>query len=516
MRAFVLTRNLFMVLVALFIGGLGASTTMHAAIIYVDHEGLCDGNVPCYTTINAGINEAGTGDTVYVYNGTYYENVVVNTTIDLIGEDMNNTVIDAGGSGNVINLSADEVTISGFTIQHGEDYYHQAGISASSDGNNINGNVIEYNHLGIFMEGSSYNQIVGNSIKHNYETGIYLLDQSSNNSITGNTISHNNHDGIIMQFDCDSNRIEENTISNNDDDGIFLSSSSTVCISQNFIQYNGRHGIFLSGSYNGMVEGNTLADNFPGYGINLEYSDGNVIRSNDLVDDYRGIVSYSSDNNTIDRNTIRGGIRLQNGVELTESSHDTISSNTIENVHGHGIELSYRCHDNLIRGNTIRNSRYDGIQLNSYSYTDNNVIYHNNLIDNSRNACDGGMDNVWDHGYPGGGNYWSNYTGSDDFSGPDQNIPGSDGIGDTPHPVPCGTSQDQYPLIRPLICGDSNLDGIIDVGDVVFLINYLFRGGDPPLPMAVGDVNCNDTVDVGDVVFLINYLYVGGPPPCGG
>ena len=61
--------------------------------------------------------------------------------------------------------------------------------------------------------------------------------------------------------------------------------------------------------------------------------------------------------------------------------------------------------------------------------------------------------------------------------------------------------------------GDCNADCMVDVGDVVYLIDYLFRDGNPPFPVDVGDANCDGFVDLGDLVFLINYLYKGGPPP---
>ena len=61
--------------------------------------------------------------------------------------------------------------------------------------------------------------------------------------------------------------------------------------------------------------------------------------------------------------------------------------------------------------------------------------------------------------------------------------------------------------------GDSNGDMAVDVGDVVYLINYLFKGGASPSPLASGDVNADCVVDVGDVVYLINYLFKGGAPP---
>jgi hypothetical protein len=64
------------------------------------------------------------------------------------------------------------------------------------------------------------------------------------------------------------------------------------------------------------------------------------------------------------------------------------------------------------------------------------------------------------------------------------------------------------------IRGDVNMDEAVDVGDVVMMINYLYRDTVAPDPLAVGDVNCDGLVNVGDVVYLVNYLYRGGTPPC--
>ena len=61
--------------------------------------------------------------------------------------------------------------------------------------------------------------------------------------------------------------------------------------------------------------------------------------------------------------------------------------------------------------------------------------------------------------------------------------------------------------------GDPTWDGIIDIADVLFLINYLYRSGEAPDPPEAGDVTCDGTVNVDDVIFLINYLYRGGPAP---
>ncbi len=64
--------------------------------------------------------------------------------------------------------------------------------------------------------------------------------------------------------------------------------------------------------------------------------------------------------------------------------------------------------------------------------------------------------------------------------------------------------------------GDVNSDGTIDLGDAVFLMNYLFKGGPWPEPLAAGDVNGDCEVDVGDVVYLLNYLFKGGSSPVAG
>jgi len=80
----------------------------------------------------------------------------------------------------------------------------------------------------------------------------------------------------------------------------------------------------------------------------------------------------------------------------------------------------------------------------------------------------------------------------------------------------CGsidTEQVAVPLGIPF-CGDLNDNGLIDPGDAIFLMNYLFRGGEAPQPLCRGDANCNGDRDPGDIVLLLNYLFKGGVPPC--
>jgi photosystem II stability/assembly factor-like uncharacterized protein len=65
----------------------------------------------------------------------------------------------------------------------------------------------------------------------------------------------------------------------------------------------------------------------------------------------------------------------------------------------------------------------------------------------------------------------------------------------------------------PFIFGDANGDGLIAPGDVVYLLNYLYRTGSVPEPLQAGDANCNGMIDAGDVVYLISYLFRGSAPP---
>lgn len=70
-----------------------------------------------------------------------------------------------------------------------------------------------------------------------------------------------------------------------------------------------------------------------------------------------------------------------------------------------------------------------------------------------------------------------------------------------------------YTFIYNVMSGDANGNGLIEVGDAVFIVNYVFRNGPAPVPYASGDANCDGTVDVADAVYLINYIFRKGPPP---
>ncbi len=67
--------------------------------------------------------------------------------------------------------------------------------------------------------------------------------------------------------------------------------------------------------------------------------------------------------------------------------------------------------------------------------------------------------------------------------------------------------------VLPYLAGDPNHDGMVDVADVIYLVNYLFLSGSEPDPFESGDANDDGQVDIGDVIYLANYLFLGGPPP---
>ncbi len=210
---------------------------------------------------------------------------------------------------------------------------------------------------------------------------------------------------------------------------------------------------------------------YANYGISMSESKrGNDIKNNQISKNYNGIfLSYSSNsnitNNDISNNT-------WNGLHLHFSSDNTIMDNDIRDNNRRGIYLFWSG-SNKMRYNRIYSNLYDGIyitqssdnevrnnniSLNGYlenysginltSSTQNNRIFHNTIINNSRQAYDGtNNSNQWDDGYPTGGNYWSDYIGVDNKRGENQDVPGPDGLGDSPYIID-SDSIDLYPLMN--------------------------------------------------------------------
>ena len=184
-----------------------------------------------FTGIQDAINNATDGDTILVHFGVYYENVVVNKSVTLIGNGQ--PVVDAGGEGNAITLTADGTTLEGFTATKAGSSWQDtdAGITLISNNNTITGNNASNNNRdGIDLDYSNNNTITGNNVSNNNEGGIELYDSCNNNNITGNNVSSNNVKGICLSFSCNNNTITGNNVCNNNRGGIELDDSSNNTI----------------------------------------------------------------------------------------------------------------------------------------------------------------------------------------------------------------------------------------------------------------------------------------------
>jgi len=216
------------------------------ATVYVDDD-YCDGcdndghiwGYDAFDNIQDGIDIVLENGAVYVYSGTYYEHVTVNKTINLIGENKYTTIIDGSGSGDVVYVTADSVSINGFAIQNGGsgggDYDQDTGLKVNSNHNVIKNNNIIYNGRdGLLLYSSSNNIISNNSISSNDDDAMIIYNSNSN-LISDNIISSNDDNGIIVYTPSTDNTISGNTISSNNDDGLYILSPNNKIYHNNFI-----------------------------------------------------------------------------------------------------------------------------------------------------------------------------------------------------------------------------------------------------------------------------------------
>jgi parallel beta-helix repeat protein len=149
------------------------------------------------------------------------------------------------------------------------------------------------------------------------------------------------------------------------------------------------------------------------------------------------------------------------GIRLIDSRNNTISGNNQTHAHYGGIRLSSSSNNTISNNNITSND--DGVYVESSS---NNIICHNNFVENSRQVRSTSSANSWDDGDTSGGNYWSDYSSTDIYSGPYQNETGSDGKGDTPYVIDAN-NRDRYPLMNPWIITPPTPPPKFRVGDQV-------------------------------------------------
>ena len=445
-------------------------------ILHVGGSG--EGN---YTSIQQAINNASDGDTIFVYDDSspYYENIVVNVSVNLIGEDKNTTVI-SGVNGTTVYITADGVNITGFTITgrnvsvairvvsnfsyisnnniwaNTSIYNASVYLSPGTHDNIITGNNCSYNYIDIDR---SYNNTIANNDLRKGDFGI-IIGQGVNNTILNNICSENEWYGIWLAGDANNNIIEGNICNFNNRSGIyFCCYSMRNILINNTCNGNSEHGIYLwygDSDYNDIIN-NTCNDNGIS-GITINYAHHMYIEGNSCSGNYYGIrVYHSTFDNVVVNNTCTNNTH---GIASTLYAYNNtfIGNNCSHNEYGMLISDSY---DNMVKASTFFNNVYGMYVVNS---SDENIFYHNNFIHNIQNAYDE-CNNTWHNEIKQEGNYWDDYNGSDDDN---------DGIGDTPYNISGGDNRDEYPLMQPwiedysppiILTMDRNPKGIIEPGD---------------------------------------------------
>jgi parallel beta-helix repeat protein len=351
-----------------------------------------------------------------------YSNVIVGNTVNgkplVYLEDASDLVVNDAGQ--VILAGCNNISVENLTLSN-----TTTGIEMRKTNNTkITRNNITNNKNGIHLYESSHNNtILGNNVTNNYY-GINLYVSSYNNTILGNNVT-NNYYGIRV-YDSLNNTISGNTVTTNHEYGISVNASFNNTISENSVTTNSWDGIRLHSSSNNTISGNAITTNHE-FGIRFESSScNNIVSGNNIANNWDGIDLYgSSCNNTISGNTVTAN--LDDGICLRESHCNSITENNIIS-HDIGIYLAGSL---------------------------DNLICHNNFVNNFDQVASYQSANSWNDSYPSGGNYWSDYHGADT---------NYDGIGDSWYEID-DNNTDHYPLMGMFSSFNTSL------GDVYTICN---------------------------------------------
>ncbi|UCH89536.1 MAG: right-handed parallel beta-helix repeat-containing protein, partial [Thermoplasmata archaeon] len=317
--------------------------TLHRRAIIVDWQGQGD-----YLTITEGLNNAIDDDLIFVWEGTYNENIIIDDNVDIIGNGSGKTIISGDNTDNVVDINSAAVYMTGFTVRDSKrGSLDHAGIKIESVAMKcrIENNTLTQNSFGMYIEAGAYGKIINNNtINFNDMHGIYTRCDKS--VITNNTI-HNNSYGIHL-FLADDYRIESNTIITNSGNGIYLGSSHRNKIIHNNVTSNG------------------------GTGIKLYYSNDNRIDNIDIIlNKEDGILLDNSDRNTIINTNV--SFNSWAGINLYKADYCRIENTDIISNKEYGIYLDESAVNGII-DNDVTSSNWDGICLDTSS--------KNNIIDN--------------------------------------------------------------------------------------------------------------------------------------
>jgi len=277
-----------------------------------DYNSLTPGwGVDHFNNISRGIANVSENGKVYVYNGTYYENVDVDKTLTITGYSSSSCIVNSSASDHVFHITANWVNISGLTVENASqtkvgfylDVIENVTIASCNSSSNgyglwitvssnitLTNNIVSNNaHDGIYLTSSNYNTFTNNNVNNNTDAGFYLTS-SDYNTLTSNNLSYN-ADGFEGSS-CSYNTLSSNTVFNNTNDGISIASSSiNNTLESNIIRYNGDDAMYLSFSDNNTIYSNYVYNN--SQGITLSFSDDNIIYNN----------NFNNTNNAVDDGT---------------------------------------------------------------------------------------------------------------------------------------------------------------------------------------------------------------------
>jgi nitrous oxidase accessory protein len=231
----------------LLLSSVGFTSAVANNTIYVDDDGTAD-----YTSIQEAVDAAVEGDTIFVYEGTYYENVQIDKTLTLNGEDKSCTIISGIEKGNTVNITADSVHIEGFSVKNGFD----TGIYVfNSVDTSISNCIITLNNgHGIHLDLAKSTLISHCTISSNDKFGICVcnLDGSRpgrNDNVISHCVISNNSDGVFLD-DIAGTLVEKNDIKDNRFYGAYLVFARDCEIIENNFINNNENAFFQGGLLN--------------------------------------------------------------------------------------------------------------------------------------------------------------------------------------------------------------------------------------------------------------------------
>jgi len=262
----------------------------------INNENSMDGRVKIldrnlfFDSIMQAVDSSYDGETLIVGAGSYNEFVNIYRSIKLLADDKENTIIDATGNGDGINIVADNVEINGFIIKNAGDRgypSYDSGIDVKSNNNTIiNNRIFNNKNFGIYLYKSSNNTIENNFISNN-TMGIYVDGSYAymifDNNISKNHISENLEKGIYLSY-CFNSSIVNNNISNNDY-GFHMQHCDDNFVSDNLF-YNNIKGLFFCCG---------TEDNYVFRNIFINNSEYNAMSNTKNFFDYNGFGNFWDD-----------------------------------------------------------------------------------------------------------------------------------------------------------------------------------------------------------------------------